>query len=82
MTTKPEKSALMTAIGADYSVIKKAQDSVHAMQVSAAPSIDALVKAYGPGPHKMVTADGTLIANFRKAGDHYQVSAIDPAAID
>lgn len=87
-----QKSAHMAAIGLDYAVIQSAQKSVHDLEVQAAPRIKDVVASFGPGPHKMSVPTGTAgldgmptttdkIVTFRKAGDVWNIAAIDAGSI-
>lgn len=70
----PEKlAATNTAkknVEAKLAQIHAAKEAIKGLEVDAAPSIEALVKAAGrPGPFKIEVNGGTTIVNFRKHPD-------------
>lgn len=81
--TIEEKKAAMATVGQDFSVIEEASATVQGLRVEMAKKIAPVFKDFGAGPHGMTLPDGSKrIVVFRKDGDAFHVSAVDPAAVE
>lgn len=81
---KARKKELLGAIGGDFAVIQAAEQGVKDLEVALAPKVAELIKVTGsPGPHPMRTPDGTkMIANFRKDGKVFKITAVPASTLD
>jgi len=69
---KPDKASFLAEYKSVRAEIKAAEDVIKDLNVKIAPTIAALVKAHGPGPHKVKVGDRVLLVTFRKAGDTFR----------